>query len=116
MPITPLTLSPTAPALKCSVVLMPAALIGVLVPDGAPRVILRVQIDKRNLSASVAAKSVRRAIIAIADAGPENVALVLSGKLVGDVIEDAGLAALPKPAKIQKTAAPNGEDRALHAD
>ena len=77
MPITPLTLNLTAPALKCSVVLPPAALIGVVVPDGVPRVTLRIQIDKRNLTASVAAKSVRRAIVAIADAGPENVAVVL---------------------------------------
>jgi hypothetical protein len=114
MPITPLTLNLTAPALKCSVVLAPAALIGVHVPDGAPRVTLRVQIDKRTLTASVAAKSVRRAIVALAASGPENVAMVLQGRLVGDTIEDAGLSALPKPAKAEKTATPNGQDRALH--
>jgi hypothetical protein len=69
----------------------------------------RVQIDNRTLTASVAARSVRRAIVAIGDAGPESVAVVLSGRLVGDVIEDAGLAAMPKPAKADKAAAPDGQ-------
>ena len=116
MPVTPLTLNLTASGLKCSLMLAPAALIGALVPDGAPRVTLRVQTDKRTLTASVAAKGVRRAILAITDSGADNIALVLSGRLVGDVIEDAGLAALPKPAKAEKTATPNGQDRVPRTD
>jgi hypothetical protein len=80
-PVTPLTLNLTAPAMKCTAVLTPASLIGVLVPDGAPRVNLRVQIDKRTVTASVAAKSVRRAILAIGEFGPDGTALLLQGKL-----------------------------------
>jgi hypothetical protein len=113
--VTPLTLNLTAGALKCTVVLTPAELLGVHVPDGAPRVTLRVRVDKRTLSASVAAKSVRRAIVALGELGPESVAMVLQGKLVGDTIEDAGLSALPKPAKAEKTAAPNGQESPMHA-
>jgi hypothetical protein len=100
----PQTVNVYASALKCSLVLDPAALQGVVVPDGVPRVTLNVRVAGRTLSASVNAKGVRRAILAIRDAGPDGVAVVLQGKLAGDVIEEAGLAAQPKPAKPEKIA------------
>jgi hypothetical protein len=86
----------TARALKCTAVLDPAALIMVSVPDGVSRVTLKVSIDKRTVTASIAAKSLRRAIATIQETGAENVALILQGKLVGETIEEAGLSAMPK--------------------
>jgi hypothetical protein len=113
---TPLTLKLTAPAVKCSLVLAPAALISVHVPDGVPSVAVTVQVERRILTASIAAKSVRRAIVAIGESGPDNIALLLQGKLVGDVIEDAGLSAMPKAPKVDKAAVANGQERPVHAD
>jgi hypothetical protein len=99
------TINLTARALKCTVVLDPAALAGETVPDGVPRVTLKVTVDKRTVAASIAAKSLRRAIATIAETGPENVALILQGKLVGETIEEAGLSAMPKVVKQQAEAA-----------
>ena len=90
------TINLTARSLKCTVVLDPAALAGATVPDGVPRVTVRVTVDKRTVSASVNSKSLRRAIATIGETGPENVALILQGKLVGETIEEAGLSAMPK--------------------
>ena len=80
----------TARALKCTLVLDPTALAGATVPDGVPRITLRVAVEKRTVTASIAAKSLRRAIATIAETGPD-VALILQGKLVGETIEEAGL-------------------------
>jgi hypothetical protein len=98
-----MTLDFTARALKCTLVLDPAVLVGVSVPDGVSRVTLKIDVPDRKLTASIAAKSLRRAIATIADAGPENVALILQGKLVGSAIEEAGLSAMPKPANRKKS-------------
>ena len=90
------TINLTARSLKRTVVLDPATLAVAIVPDGVARTTLRVTVDKRMVSASVNSKSLRRAIATIGETGPENVALILQGKLVGETIEEAGLSAMPK--------------------
>jgi hypothetical protein len=69
-------------------------------PDGKPRVILRVRLPNRKLSAEIATKSLRKAQAAIREAGVDAIALVLRSCLVeGDVIAEAALSAQPKAAK-----------------
>lgn len=48
------------------------------------------------------AKSLRRVITAIAEHGAENVVIVAQGKLVGDTLEEAGIVAQPKAAKVSE--------------
>jgi hypothetical protein len=51
----------------------------------------------RTLTAEIATKSLRKAQAAINEAGADNLALVLQGRLIaGDVIDGAGLSAEPK--------------------
>jgi hypothetical protein len=47
----------------------------------------------------VNAKSLRRAVTAIAAGGPDSVTLLLQGKMEGNVILEAGIAAQPKAQK-----------------
>ena len=98
------TINLTARAMKVTVVLDPGALAGTVIPDGMPRIVLRVAVGTRTVTASIAAKSVRRAVVTIAETGPDNVALILQGKLNGETIEEAGLSAMAK-AKPQDQAA-----------
>jgi hypothetical protein len=91
----------TAKSLKATVVLNVAELAATPVPNEA-RTILKITIDgtPRVITADVATKSVKRAIAAIAEAGgPEHVAIVLQGKLVGDTLSEAGLSSMPKTPK-----------------
>jgi hypothetical protein len=99
-PTTMTMLNLTAKALKCSAVLDPAALINLTIPDGISRVPVKVQIGGRQFSASLNPKSLRKVIATVREAGPDQVAVVLQGKLTGEAIEEAGLAAqlkTPKP-------------------
>ena len=87
-------------ALKASVVLDPAALVGVEVPNGLSKVTLRVAVPGKTIVAEVNAKSLRRTVAAIAAAGPNGVAVVLQGKLEDeDRLTEAGIAAQPKTPK-----------------
>jgi hypothetical protein len=87
-------------ALKASVVLDPAALVGVEFANGLSKVTLRVAVPGKTIVAEVNAKSLRRTVAAIAAAGPNGVAVVLQGKLeAGDVLTEAGIAAQPKTPK-----------------
>jgi hypothetical protein len=99
------TLHLTARALKVTMVLDPAALLRVMVPDGLPRATLKITVDRRAYTASIAAKNLRRAVTTITNEGAENFALVLMGNLVGETIEEAGLAAQPKGPRPMEAAA-----------
>jgi hypothetical protein len=88
-----------ARALKCTVVLDPAALSGLEVPNGMAKVALRIKLPSRTVKAEVNAKSLRRCVAAIDAAGPDGVAVVLQDKLEGDVLAEAGIAAQPKTPK-----------------
>jgi hypothetical protein len=90
----------TAKSLKCTVVLEPAEVASLSAPPGHPRVPITIQVAGRKLSAHLNAKSVRKCLVTISEAGPDNCVAVLQGKLAGDVVEDAGLAIqikAPKP-------------------
>jgi hypothetical protein len=87
-------------AFKASVVLDPAALAGVEVPNGLSKVTLRIAVLAKTIVAEVTAKSLRRTVAAIAAAGPNGVAVVLQRKLEpGDALTEAGIAAQPQTPK-----------------
>jgi hypothetical protein len=86
-------------ALKVTTLLDPAALVGVEVPNGLSKATLRVTVGGRTVMAEVNAKSLRRAVTTITTEGPGNVTLLLQGKLEGNVITEAGIAAQMKAQK-----------------
>jgi hypothetical protein len=77
------------------------------VPNGVSRVVLRVQVAGRALSADLNAESVRKCIAAIEAAGPVGANVILQGKLEGDDKPlDAGLVAQPKtPRPVEQSVA-----------
>jgi hypothetical protein len=96
----------TARSLKCTVVLDPAEVVAIPVKDGLPRVLLRIRLPDRTVTADLAAKSVRRAQATIREHGEPGVAAIIQGKLVaGDVLQEAGLAVQPKAPKAAQEAA-----------
>jgi hypothetical protein len=100
------TLTLTARALKCTVLLDPAEIEGIALAEGTPRVQLRILVDGRTVTADIAAKSVRKAQAAIAEHGAAGVAVLLQGKLSNsDVLAEAGLVAQPKAPKPAAAAA-----------
>jgi hypothetical protein len=85
--------------LKVTAVLDPAAVARLTVPNGQPRITLKISAGGRTYTADLNAKSLRRCIAAIAEAGPDAMAIVLQGKLDGTMILEAGIAAQPKTSK-----------------
>ena len=85
-----------ARALKCSVVLDPAEVAQLVARDGQPRVAIAIRLPDRRVTADLNAKSVRRALATITEHGPDGVSVVVQGKLVGDIITEAGIMAQPK--------------------
>ena len=83
-------------ALKCTVLLDPAEVAQLAAPDGKPRVVLAIRLPDRRVSVEINAKSVRRALATISEHGPDGVAALIQGKLVGDTITEAGIVAQPK--------------------
>jgi hypothetical protein len=82
-----------ARALKCTIVLDPAEVAQIAAPDGKPRVVIDIRLPDRRISADLNAKSVRKALAAISEHGPDSVAVIIQGKLVGDTIAEAGIVA-----------------------
>ena len=87
-----------ARALKVSLVLDPATLAGVTVPPG-DGVTLLVRRPDRTLTAALTPKGFRRTVAVIAEHRQDGVARVLSGRLEGGAIAEAGLSAMPKAPK-----------------
>jgi hypothetical protein len=85
-----------ARALKCTVVLDAAEVAQIVAPDGKPRVAIAIRLPDRRVTADLNAKSVRRALATITEHGPDGVSVVVQGKLVGDIITEAGIMAQPK--------------------
>ena len=83
----------TAQRLKVTTVLDTTELLAVTAPDGKPRITLRIRLPERTLTADIAAKSLRKAQTAIRDAGADDIALVLQGRLAAGAIAEAGLSA-----------------------
>lgn len=90
----------SAKSLKVTVVLDPAALVGITVPDGQPKFPISLAAGGHVLQADLNAKSLRRCIAAIGEAAPDGVAVVLQGRLEGEVILDAGISAQPRAPKV----------------
>ena len=87
----------TAKSLKATLVLTPADLLNIPVPEGKPRCLVRIAVAGRIVTADLNAKSVRRAIANIRQAGPDNVSCILQGRLdANNALLDAGLAVQPK--------------------
>jgi hypothetical protein len=85
-----------ARAIKCTVVLDPTEVVQIVVPDGKPRTVIAIRLPDRRVSVDLNAKSVRKAVATISEHGPDGVAVIIQGKLVGDLITEAGIAAQPK--------------------
>jgi hypothetical protein len=87
----------TGRALKVTIVLDPTEVASIPTPDGKPRSIVRISVAGRIVSADLNAKSVRKVIATIRENGPENIAVILQGKLTAnDEIAEAGLTAQVK--------------------
>jgi hypothetical protein len=74
----------------------PAEVAQIVAHDGRPRVVVGIRLPDRRVSADLNAKSVRKAVAAISEYGPDGVAVIIQGKLVGDTIAEAGIVAQPK--------------------
>jgi hypothetical protein len=85
-----------ARAMKVTVVLDPAEVAEIIARDGQPRVAIAIRLPDRRVTADLNAKSVRRALATITEHGPDGVSVVVQGKLVGDIITEAGIMAQPK--------------------
>jgi hypothetical protein len=102
----------TARVLKVTVVLDPAEVAKLTVPD-QPRMTLSIQGGgeirvggERVVTADLASKSVRKAQAAIREHGAEAMVVVLQGKLIaGDQLTEAGLVAHVKATKPVEAAA-----------
>jgi hypothetical protein len=82
----------TAKTLKATLVLDAAQVAGLSAPDGKPRCIVRISVSGRTLTADLNAKSVRKAIATIREAGPDACAVILQGKWQPDnSLAEAGL-------------------------
>jgi hypothetical protein len=88
----------SAKSLKATLVLTPAEVLSLSAPDGKPRCVVRVHVaGSRTVTADLNAKSVRKAIATIREAGADNVACILQGRLgAKDELLDAGLAVTVK--------------------
>jgi hypothetical protein len=83
----------TAKSLKTTIVLSPAEVATLPVPDSKPRCSVRITVAGRTVTADLNAKSVRKAIANIREAGQDNVSCILQGRLdANDALLDAGLA------------------------
>ncbi len=86
----------TAKSLKCTIVL-DANEVAALSEPTTPRVVLRIQVAGRTVTADVAAKAVRKARAMIAQHSSDGVAVLIQGKLTaGNAVEEAGLIAQPR--------------------
>ena len=90
----------TGRALKVTVVLDPAQLAEISVPDGAGPQRFQIEVAGRKVTGQLNAKSLRRAVAMVVEHGTGSVAVIVQGKLeAGDVLADAGIAAQLKAPK-----------------
>lgn len=83
----------TAKSIKATLVLNPGEVTSIPTPEGKPRCSVRIAVASRTITADLNAKSVRRAIATIREAGPDNVSCILQGRLdANNALLDAGLA------------------------
>jgi len=95
-------LAVTVRALKVTVPLDAAEIMGLPTPDGQARSQLAITCEGRTYTADIATKSLRKAKATITANGVENTFAMVQGKLKGNEIVDCGLVAqvkTPKPAE-----------------
>ena len=86
----------SAKSIKATIALNPAETAAIKVPDGVPRIPFVVNVAGRSISCVLNAKSLRKAVAAVA-ADPDGYAVVLQGRLdPHDVLDDAGISAQPR--------------------
>ena len=98
----------TARKLKVTTVLdaAPFAALRQLPDNAAQRTEITVEVGAQRLSANIATKSLRRAVAAIAEHGPDGIVLLLQGTLTAaDRLEEAGLSAQVKAKPAEQQAA-----------
>jgi hypothetical protein len=81
----------TARTVKVTVPLDPHEIAALVVPNGQPRFVLTIRLPDRTITADLNAKAVRRAIATIAEHGADAVACMITGRLDGSRIGEAGL-------------------------
>ena len=89
----------SAKSLKATVVLDTSQLAGIEVPNSQPHVAFVIDIGGRMITGEFNARSLRRAVAAIAKHDTGGVAVIAQGWLVGSAFEDAGIVAQPKTPK-----------------
>ena len=97
-----------AKSLKCTIVLDPAHVAGLQVPESGKSFNTWVQVGGHTIQLPLNGKSARKALSVIKEHGAENVTVIVQGKLkLGPalVLEEAGIMAQPK----QKKEAPPAE-------
>jgi hypothetical protein len=86
-----------AKSIKVTLVIDPAQLRGVSVPNGATQVPFVIDAGGRKVRGRFNAKTLRRSAAVVAELGAASLAVIIQGRLgAGDQIEDAGIAAQPK--------------------
>jgi hypothetical protein len=85
----------TAKSIKATVVLDAAALLDI-VANGSGPVPFVIAVGDQSVKGQFNAKTLRRAVTAVREAGAENVAVVVHGRLVGNRLEEAGIVAQPR--------------------
>ena len=90
------TIMLTAKSIKATVVLDAAALLDVTVPNGSGPVPFVITVGDQSVKGQFNAKTLRRAVTAVREAGAENVAVVVNGRLLGNRLEEAGIVAQPR--------------------
>ncbi len=91
----------TGRALKVTIVLDPAEIAALAAPDGQPRVVLRVNVGGRVVTAEVTSKSLRKAIAVVRETGADGCFALLQGKLgPDDAVLECGILAQVKTTKV----------------
>jgi hypothetical protein len=85
----------TARSLKATLVLEAAEILAATqqIQRIAGRVALRINVAGRSITAGVNSKSLRKCLATIAEAGHAGAVVVIQGKLVGENLTEAGIAA-----------------------
>jgi hypothetical protein len=86
----------TGRSIMVMVSLQAATVAALSVPNGGPRFHLGLNVAGRLLAIDLSTSGVRWAQEVIREHGPEGVACIVQGKLVGERIEEASIVAIPK--------------------
>jgi hypothetical protein len=88
-----------AKAFKITAVIEAEAIASLNIPNAQPRLPLRIATASRTFRVELAAKSLRKVQAALAAAGPDGLTIIVQGRLEGEHLLDAGIAAQPRTPK-----------------